>query len=484
MTNTDYLEIISKLKDGHMMMWGHIMDEDNEVILSTVDSIISNMDYSTNRDFAISLLASILNNGRNCGKESPILYTLSHYYWVSKVLEIRGNYKGDIYPPLDDITNPDFLFIDNILEHTNHMFINILENTIKKVKDYISSKVHVELVDGILCSADGSYVDIDAGHVRYGHERRVDSLTYTNKTITVEHVLIKRKQLLKDVSVNNMIQLLIAYSITVNHNTNNYKLSFRNRDFIDYKKLIGIIKDGGTISDALVYISKLATNVIAISLTAQSNPTKSISNKHVDTIKGEYTVISTNPIDVSTVNPSHGLLLVITNNNVSVVIQHDNITFTLVNVIRFCIPESTFKGNIEMIVDNLSMGEGTRILDIIRIEFDKLGILDLYLQPPRILNTSINDFMSMERDVHVSNSRIQGESVYFISGDTMNIGYLDGNTFITIVLIGSYGGELPGSRIMFTTSPNVKRVTKQVKSELKRFFGPEHYKMFRGRIDL
>ena len=481
MINSHYLEMIGKLKDGRMLQWGHIIVEDEEVIHSTVDSILSGMDYrtvNTNRDFATELLNSVAKNGKLSSKESNIIYTLSRYYWVSKVLGVH-----DIYPTLDDITKcTDVSFVDSILEHTNHMFITILEKKIKKVKGYISSRVHVELQDGILSSNDCSYLDINAGQVRYGREGMVDRHIYPNTTVTVEDMLtLRQKQILEDVSVNNVIQLLITYIITVNHNINYHRLSFRSHDFIDYEKLIGIIKDG-TMSDALEYISKLANNIIAISLTAQVNPLGSISNIHVDKIKGKHIIKDTNPVDISTINPSGGLALIITDNNILVRIQHDD-AFT--NVLEFYIPESTFKGNIDMVVDNLSMGENTRILDIIRMEFDKLGILDLYLQPPYILDISITDFcMADERGVYISKSKIKGEPVYFISDDSINIGYVDGNTFVTVVLIGTFYGELPGSKVMFATVPNVRRVTKKVKSDLRRFFTPEHYEMFRGHINL
>ena len=483
MINSHYLEMIGKLKDGHMLQWGHIIVEDEEVIHSTVDSILSTVDYrtvNTNRDFATELLNSVAKNGKHGSKEANGVYTLSRYYWVSKVLGVH-----DIYPTLDDITKcTDVSFVDSILEHTNHMFITILEKKIKKVRGYISSRVYVELQDGILSSNDYSYLDINVGQVRYGRECMVDRHTYPNDTVTVEDVLtLRQKQILEDVSVNNVIQLLIAYSITVNHNVNYHRLSFRSHDFIDYEKLIDIIKDG-TMSDALEYISELAINIIAISLTTQISPLKSISNVQVDTIKGKHIIKDTNMVDISTIDPLGGMVLIITDNNILVVIRHDDdAAFT--KVLEFYIPESTFKGDINMVVANLSMGEDTRILDIIRMEFDKLGILDLYLQPPCISNTSITDFcMADERGVYISKSKIKGEPVYFISDDSINIGYVDGNTFVTVVLIGTFYGELPGSKVMFATEPNVRRVTKKVKSDLRRFFTPEHYEMFRGHIEL
>jgi len=115
-----------------------------------------------------------------------------------------------------------------------------------------------------------------------------------------------------------------------------------------------------------------------------------------------------------------------------------------------------------------------------------MGMLDLYLQPHDVVDTTVSDYLSTGRLVaYTGNVVPTSDIVYMLTEDIMYIGYLDSNIFIIALLIHRLSDDFnqdvefmgkPGGTGDLTTSlrfnnpPNVRKLTDKTMKELKEVF--------------
>ena len=490
MNKEEYYEILDNVgagfvigPDGRFFKPG---DDEHEVINNFIREVTTGLTWTSSTGFRDTLLSSMCIHFERWRTDDTHEAILSNMAWLNIILQTIGADVNITYPKYEDVMGMH-VYEDAISESVFTVYISIIEKAITPIIEYISSRINVRVEDKYIIGPDGSYLNTYTGRVSYGKEPTV-ATTLPNKILSLEYVRDTIPMGLPGLytDLDEIVNMVRLFMLTLAHNLRVSKLTMT-----DYRKLINLshmlTNDGAYEIDMdkiMQYLSDLADTTYALCNHAKHNTCTESTDIFTIPIKG-YAIKSVSVPDISKLDPSFGLFIGFVDKEINVSTRYKN--GTIFNILKMLV-DTDKSGLYINIISNLRNGTygniGDRISEVLR----DIGMLDLYLQPHDVVDTTVSDYLSNRLvDLYVSSDDTTDDMVYMLTEDIMYVGYLDNNILVISLLIHrlrdgvnqdtAKQGETTDltNSLRFSRPPDVRKLTDETMKDFREVFYDEDY---------